>query len=122
MNVASLLPEDIFEVFSRLGFSKYEAKVYATLSACGRLKIGQLAKYSSVPQSRIYGVFDSLEQKGAVAVSKDRPTTAESMPLKQIVSSRVKQYLQDAHAISNYVESYRIQKCLSTSIIHGELP
>jgi len=105
MNGMSLLPEDIFTVFARLGFNKYEAKAYATLCACGRLKTGQLAKYSSVPQSRIYVVLDSLEMKGAVAVSRVRPATAESLPLKQIVASRVKQYLQDAQKVLEYIDS-----------------
>lgn len=101
----SLLPEDIFTIFERLGFSKYEAKVYATLCACGRLKMHQLAKYSNVPQSKIYYVIDNLERKKAVIVSRDRPTTAESVPLKLIVSLRVKQYLQDAQRVLDYVES-----------------
>lgn len=105
MNGMSLLPEDIFAVFGRLGFSRYEAKVYATLCACGRLRMGELAKYSTVPHSRIYGVVDRLEQKGTVVVSRAWTATAESVSLKQIVSARIRQYLQDAHAVSKYVES-----------------
>jgi sugar-specific transcriptional regulator TrmB len=104
-NTNGVLPEDIFTVFARLGFSKYEARAYATLSACGKLKMGKLAKYSSVPQSRIYEVTASLEEKGAVTVSRDFPASAESVPLKQIVSSRVKRYLQDAQTVLEYVES-----------------
>ena len=99
------MPEDIFKVFARLGFSKYEAMAYATLCACGRLKIGELAKYSGVPQSRIYLILSQLEEKGAVVLSKIRPKTAESIPLKQIISSRVRQYLRDAQNIMEYVES-----------------
>jgi sugar-specific transcriptional regulator TrmB len=109
-NVNGVLPEDIFTVFARLGFSKYEARAYATLSACGRLKMGQLAKYSSVPQSKIYAVADSLEEKGAVILAKDFPATAESITLKQIVSARVKRYLQDAQRVLEYVESIQNTK------------
>jgi sugar-specific transcriptional regulator TrmB len=101
----SLLPEDICTVFARLGFSRYEAKVYATLCACGRLKMRQLARYSTVPQSKIYSVVETLEEKGAVLVSRAWRSTAESMSLKQIVESRIRQYLHDAQAVSNYVES-----------------
>ncbi len=104
-NTNGILPEDIFTVFSRLGFSKYEAMAYATLCACGRMKMGQLAKYSRIPQSKIYYVLDSLEIKGAVVISRARPLTAESVPLKTIVSLRVKQYLQDTRTVSEYVES-----------------
>ena len=100
-----ILPENIFHIFARLGFGMYEAKVYATLCACGRLKIGELAKFSTVPQSRMYDVLDKLETKGAVIVSNIRPKTAESVPLKQIISSTVKQYLQNAQTILEYVES-----------------
>jgi len=53
MNGTCLLPEDIFSVFASAGFSRYEAKVHATLCACGRMKMEQLAEYSMVPQSRI---------------------------------------------------------------------
>jgi sugar-specific transcriptional regulator TrmB len=106
----SILPEDIFSVFARLGFQRYEARVYATLCACGRLKLGQLARYSSVPQPRIYIVVSSLEEKGAVVVSRARPATAESVPLKEVVSSRLRQYLQDAQKILEYVESIQNTK------------
>ena len=99
------MPEDIFKVFARLGFSKYEAMAYATLCACGRLKIGELAKYSGVPQSRIYLIVSQLEQKGAVIVSRVWPSTAENVPLREIVSSRVKQYLRDAETVSEYIKS-----------------
>ena len=105
MNGMSLQPEDVFTAFARLGFSRYEAKVFSTLCACGRLKMRQLAKYSTVPQSKIYAVVDSLEDKGAVVVSRVWTSTAESLPLKQIVSSRIRQYLRDAETISEYVES-----------------
>jgi len=105
MNGMRLLPEDIFTVFGRLGFSRYEAKVYATLCACGRLKMGELAKYSTVPHSRIYGIVERLEQKGEVIVSRTWTSTAHSVPLKQIVASRVRHYLQDAHKVAKYVES-----------------
>jgi sugar-specific transcriptional regulator TrmB len=105
MNGMSLLPEDIFTVFGRLGFSRYEAKVYATLRACGRLKMWELAKYSTVPQSKVYVVVESLEEKGTVVVSRTWTATAESVSLKQIVSARIRQYLQDAHTIAKYVES-----------------
>lgn len=101
----SVLPEDIFVVFGRLGFSRYEAKVYATLCACGRLKMRQLAKYSTVPQSRVYGIVERLEQKGAVVVSRVWTSTAESLSLKQIVASRIRQYVKDAQTVSKYVES-----------------
>lgn len=100
-----MLPENIFEVFARLGFGAYEAKVYATLCACGRLKIRELSKYSDVPQSKIYEVLDGLEKKDAVVISRSPPTTAESVPVKQVVASRVRQYLRDAERIARYVES-----------------
>jgi len=100
-----LLPEDIFTVFGRLGFSKYEAEVYATLCACGRLKMRQLARYSTVPHSKIYSVVESLERKGAVVVSRASKAIAESTSLRQIVASRIKQYLRDARTVSDYVES-----------------
>lgn len=105
MIARGLLPEDIFSVFGRLGFSKYEAEVYATLCACGRLKMGQLAKYSTVPQSKIYCVVKSLEDKGAIVVSRVWKATAESVPLKQIVAERVREYLRDAQTVREYVES-----------------
>ena len=105
-----ILPEDIFTVFKRLGFSKYEAMAYATLCACGKMKMGQLAKYSRVPQSKIYETISNLEEKGAVTISRVRPSTAQSMPLKEIVSSRVKQYLKDAQTVSEYVGSIQNTK------------
>jgi len=48
---------------------------------------------------------ESLEEKGAVIVSRVWVSTAEAVPLKQIVASRVRQYLRDAEIVSKYVES-----------------
>ncbi|MBS7623871.1 hypothetical protein KEJ39_09430 [Candidatus Bathyarchaeota archaeon] len=104
-NRNGILPADIFTVFARLGFSKYEAMAYATLCACGRLKMRHLAKYSRVPQSKIYDVLGNLEIKGAVVISRVRPKTAESVPLKQIISAGVEQHLQDGQKVLEYVES-----------------
>jgi sugar-specific transcriptional regulator TrmB len=67
--------------------------------------MGQLAKYSTVPQSKIYLVVESLEEKGAVVVSRVWKATAESVSLKQIVAARVRQYLRDAQTVTDYVES-----------------
>jgi sugar-specific transcriptional regulator TrmB len=105
MNGMGLLPEDIFAVFGRLGFSRYEAKVYATLCACGRLKMQELATYSTVPQSKLYAVVEGLEHKGAVVVSRVRISTAESVSLRHIVATRMRQYMEDAQKISAYVEA-----------------
>jgi len=61
-------------VFLReMGLSEYEATTYVTLVRQGTSTAKQTASAADVPQSRVYDVFDSLEEMGFVKIQPGRP-------------------------------------------------
>jgi len=71
------------------GLTEYESKAFFTLRLTGELGMWELSKRSSVPQSKIYMVADSLQQKGLVDVSEERPKTITPRSLKRYLRSRI---------------------------------
>ncbi len=55
------------ELLSDIGLSKWESQTYLALLELGSTTTGALIQKSEVPQSKIYGVLDSLIKKGLVS-------------------------------------------------------
>ncbi|WP_166033650.1 TrmB family transcriptional regulator [Haloplanus aerogenes] len=56
-----------------MGLSEYEASTYVGLLQGGTSTAKEVANRAGVPQSRVYGVLDSLKTKGFVVVQEGRP-------------------------------------------------
>lgn len=54
------------ELFTRLGVSEYEGKVYASLVAANPATAYEAAKEAGIPTSKVYEVLDRLEVRGMV--------------------------------------------------------
>lgn len=61
------------ESLTSLGLSKYEAEVFAALSALGEATASEVHEESGVPRSSVYDVLDRLVEKGWVEKSRSRP-------------------------------------------------
>ena len=55
------------DALSNLGLSERESSVYLALLELGQTTTGPLSKKSSIPNSKIYEVLNSLEEKGLVS-------------------------------------------------------
>jgi DNA-binding transcriptional ArsR family regulator len=76
-----------------LGLNKYESMAYSALcSSKGFMKAGKLSKISKVPQSKIYGVLKTLEEKGLVKVGVFRPTPEEFKNLDFKTFKKIKDF------------------------------
>jgi sugar-specific transcriptional regulator TrmB len=62
--------EDVFET---LGLKEYEAQALRELFSLGRTTAPRLAEATGIPKARIYGVLDSLSDRGFVDVVPGRP-------------------------------------------------
>jgi len=58
--------EELAELFSRLGVSEYEGRVYAALLAANPATAYEAAKEAGVPTSKVYEVMARLEARGMV--------------------------------------------------------
>lgn len=70
-----------------MGLSEYEATTYVHLYRLGTSTAKEIASAADVPQSRVYDVLDSLEEKGFVKIQPGRPkkygTVSPSTALEQ---------------------------------------
>lgn len=62
--------ERLVESLYQLGLTQNEAKVYVALVKYGQLDAKAASEQANVPQSKIYGVFDSLHAKKLVETSE----------------------------------------------------
>jgi sugar-specific transcriptional regulator TrmB len=81
--------ERVIKTLRTCGLTEYESKVYFTLLLTDRSKMLYIAKKSSVPQSKIYSVMDSLNDKGLVDVSEDGLKTARAKEMEQYLSREI---------------------------------
>src|SRR2546426_11402122 len=75
-------PGKVLKVLGSCGLTEYESKAYFTLLLTDREKMWELSKKSSVPQSKIYLVMDSLKYKGLVDLSAECPKTSSPRPFE----------------------------------------
>src|SRR5712692_11122309 len=61
------------EAFQRLGLSRYEALVFVNLARAGAATAGDVARASGVNRVQTYRALESLESRGLVEVTLDRP-------------------------------------------------
>jgi sugar-specific transcriptional regulator TrmB len=61
------------EALERIGLSRYEALVFVNLAQAGAATAGDLARASGVNRVQTYRALESLEARGLVEVTLDRP-------------------------------------------------
>lgn len=81
--------EKVVGLLRKCGLTEYESKTYFTLLLMERAKMWDLSKKSSVPQSKIYWVMDSLERKGLVRQVEEFPKTVSALPFGQYLSDAI---------------------------------
>ena len=88
----------VVEMLRDFGLNGYESRVYFTLLTLGDAKASTITKKAFVPQSKVYGVLDSLIAKGfAEVIDGERPKTYRAKPLEEIISkivSREKRFIK----------------------------
>jgi len=65
--------EEILRMLENFGLNRYESRVYTSLVSLGPSRAGVISEQSSVPQSKIYDVLDTLIEKQLVEVFSGRP-------------------------------------------------
>ena len=81
----------ILQTLMSCGLTEYESKVYFTLLLTERLKMGELSRKSSVPQSKIYLTIDGLRDKGLVDVNDEMPKTAAPRKFEPYLGKAIKE-------------------------------
>ncbi|MFB6146527.1 MAG: TrmB family transcriptional regulator [Halobacteriaceae archaeon] len=93
--------------FDRLGLTEYEATALEELLTLGRTTAPNLAEATGIPKARIYGVLDSLSDRGFIKVIPGRPKEYQPKAPGKILDRAVENHRQDYQAFADAVEEFR---------------
>ena len=72
------------EALQRIGLSHYEALVFVNLARAGAATAGELARASGVNRVQTYRALESLESRGLVEVTLDRPRRYAARAINEV--------------------------------------
>lgn len=75
---------EAFETLEKLGFSRYEAVVFVNLARAGVATAGEIARATGVNRVQTYRALDSLEARGLVEVTLDRPKRYAARAINEV--------------------------------------
>jgi sugar-specific transcriptional regulator TrmB len=97
-------PVDMLE---RLGLTQYEQTALAELLALGRTTAPNLAEATGIPKARIYGVLDSLADRGYIEVIPGRPKEYQPKPPEEVLDRAVENHRQEFERYRQDLDSMR---------------
>jgi sugar-specific transcriptional regulator TrmB len=103
--------------FDRLGLKEYESDALRELFSLGRTTAPNLAEATGIPKARVYGVLDSLAEKGFVEEIPSRPKKYQPKSPSQVLDRARENRRQEYEGFVEKVESMR-EEFVST---YGEL-
>jgi sugar-specific transcriptional regulator TrmB len=95
------------EAFEALGLKEYEAGALHELFALGRTTAPRLAEATGIPKARIYGVLDSLADRGFVNVVPGRPKEYQPKPPDEVLERAKENRRQDYEEYVGRVDEIR---------------
>jgi len=75
--------------FDTLGLTEYEATALRKLLTLGRTTAPSLAEATDIPKARIYGVLESLSDRGFIKIIPGRPKEYQPKPPKEVLDRAV---------------------------------
>jgi len=87
-----LLNERITQTLLDLGLTEDEAKVLLFLNKKGEMKVQEVAKNVEIPRTHMYNVLQSLQSKGLVVSTIERPAKYKALSLNKAVDVLIESY------------------------------
>jgi sugar-specific transcriptional regulator TrmB len=75
--------DEAVDALERLGLSGYEARTFVALTRLGEGTANDIHQLSDVPQSRVYGVAERLQNRGLVELQESKPKRYRPVPLEE---------------------------------------
>ena len=98
---------DPADVFDLVGLTEYEATALEQLLSLGRTTAPNLAEASGIPKARVYGVLESLSDRGFIKVIPGRPKEYQPKSPGEILDRAVENHRQSYESFAANVDSYR---------------
>ncbi|EMA24835.1 TrmB family transcriptional regulator [Haloarcula argentinensis] len=98
---------DPADVFDLVGLTEYEATALEELLSLGRTTAPNLAEASGIPKARVYGVLESLSDRGFIKVIPGRPKEYQPKSPGDILDRAVENRRQSYESFTADIDSYR---------------
>ncbi|MFC7141786.1 TrmB family transcriptional regulator [Halosimplex aquaticum] len=93
--------------FDTLGLTEYEATALQELLTLGRTTAPNLAEATDIPKARIYGVLESLSDRGFIKIIPGRPKEYQPKPPEEVLDRAVENHRQDYEQFAATVDDFR---------------
>lgn len=97
------------EVFDLLALKEYEAQALDELFRLGRTTAPRLAESTGIPKARIYGVLDSLSDRGFVEVVPGRPKEYQPKAPEEVLKRAKENHRQEYEKYVEHIDDAREQ-------------
>ncbi|MFY4813436.1 TrmB family transcriptional regulator [Haloarcula sp. AONF1] len=98
---------DPADVFDLVGLTEYEATALEELLSLGRTTAPNLAEASGIPKARVYGVLESLSDRGFIKVIPGRPKEYQPKSPSDILDRTVENHRQSYESFAADIDSHR---------------
>jgi len=105
------------ELFDRLGLKEYESRSLRELFSLGRTTAPNLSEATGIPKARVYGVLDSLADRGFIEEIPDRPKKYQPKSPEEVLDRAKENRRQEYEEFVSEMEGMR-EEFVST---YGEL-
>jgi sugar-specific transcriptional regulator TrmB len=91
--------EKILKTLVSLGLTQWDAKVYILLAKRGPIKARDAAKALKISKQRLYPIIKSLQSKGIVNSTLERPARFSVVPFEKVLDSFLKAKIEQTQRI-----------------------
>ncbi len=88
------MPRESPDFFKTLELKEYETTALETLLTVGRTTAPNLSEATDIPKARIYGVLESLAEKGYIKIIPGRPKVYQAKPPSEVIDRAIENHRQ----------------------------
>ncbi len=96
---------DIVPLLRKLGFNKYEAKVYSSLIGLRRATAREIHEVSEVPRGRIYEILHDLSRRGFIGVEEGSPNSYYVLDTDVVIDRMKEDYIASLEKVRETLKS-----------------
>jgi sugar-specific transcriptional regulator TrmB len=90
------MADSLVDLLEEIGFTKYEAKIYAALVSHGPSGVSDINRSTGIPRNKIYETLEPLTKRGITQLQPGRPVIFKAVSPKAAIGQLVSDYNQKA--------------------------
>ena len=112
------MQEDLVSKLAEFGFTINQAKVYLSVVQNGSITVGEISRISQLHRQDIYKIIPTLEKKGLITRTIDKPALVGAIPVqkalgrlvateKEKIGKRISRLENNLRELAEEIESYQ---------------